>query len=98
VCSVYAGRYRPSHSWEQLQESLFAWLESLPKPVGILAANDVRARHVLEACRRFDLCVPDDVAVMGVDNDELICELAAPPLTSIVQGTEERYIGVAFRC
>jgi len=89
ACSVYAGRYSPSHSWEQLQESLFAWLEPLPKPVGVLAANDVRARHVLEACRRFGLRVPDDVAVIGVDNDELICELASPPLTSIVQGTEE---------
>lgn len=89
ACSVYAGRYHPSHSWEQLQESLFAWLKPLPKPVGVLAANDVRARHVLEACRRFGLRVPDDVAVVGVDNDELICELASPPLTSIVQGTEE---------
>ena len=89
ACSVYAGRFTPSHSWEQLQESLFAWLAPLPKPVGVMAANDVRARHVLEACRRFGLRVPDDVAVIGVDNDELICELATPPLTSIVQGTEE---------
>lgn len=89
ACSVYAGRFTPSHSWEQLQESLFAWLAPLPKPAGIMAANDGRARHVLEACRRFGLRVPDDVAVIGVDNDELICELATPPLTSIVQGTEE---------
>ena len=89
TCSAYAGRYSPSHSWEQLQETLFAWLAPLPKPVGVMAANDVRARHVLEACRRFGLRVPDDVAVIGVDNDELICELATPPLTSIVQGTEE---------
>jgi LacI family transcriptional regulator len=89
ACSVYAGRYNPSHSWEQLLRSLFAWLEPLPKPVGVMAANDVRARHVLEACRRFGLRVPDDVAVIGVDNDELICTLATPPLTSIVQGTEE---------
>ena len=89
ACSVYAGRYNPSHSWEQLLRSLFAWLDPLPKPVGVMAANDVRARHVLEACRRFGLRVPDDVAVIGVDNDELICTLATPPLTSIVQGTEE---------
>ncbi|MFO7936260.1 MAG: DNA-binding transcriptional regulator [Kiritimatiellia bacterium] len=89
MCSVYTGRYRPSHSWEQLQKSLFAWLQTLPKPAGILAANDMRARHLLEACRRFRLRVPDDIAVMGVDNDKLICELATPPLTSIIQGTEE---------
>ncbi len=89
ACSVYGGRYSPSHSWEQLLKSLFTWLAQLPKPVGVMAANDVRARHVLEACRRYGLRVPDDVAVIGVDNDELICTLATPPLTSIVQGTEE---------
>jgi len=88
-CAVFAARYSPSHSWEQLQEALGTWLAPLAKPVGVLAANDVRARHVLEACRRFGYRVPDDVAVLGVDNDELICELANPPLTSIVQGTEE---------
>ena len=88
-CAVYTGRHSAAHSWEQLQEKLGSWLMSLPKPVGLMAANDARARHVLEACRRLQLRVPDDVAVIGVDNDELICNLANPPLTSIVQGTEE---------
>ncbi len=88
-CAVFSHRYSPSHSWEQLQKALYTWLMRLPKPVGILAANDVRARHLLEACRRFALRVPDDVAVLGVDNDDLICQLATPPLSSIVQGTEE---------
>ncbi len=88
-CAVFSRRYSPSHSWEQLQEALYAWLARLPKPVGVLTANDVRARHLLEACRRFELRVPDDVAVLGVDNDDLICQLATPPLSSIVQGTEE---------
>jgi len=89
ACSVFSARYKPSHSWEQLQEAIRAWLDPLPKPVGVLAANDMRARHVLEACRRFGFSVPDDVVVLGVDNDELICELATPSLSSIVQGTEE---------
>ncbi|MDD2455881.1 MAG: DNA-binding transcriptional regulator [Kiritimatiellae bacterium] len=89
ACAIFKARYKPSHSWEQLQEAIRAWLDPLPKPVGVLAANDVRARHVLEACRRFGFRVPDDVAVLGVDNDELICDLATPPLSSIVQGTEE---------
>lgn len=88
-CSVYTGRHSASHSWEQLQEKLATWLAGLPKPLGLMAANDARARHVLEACRRLQLRVPEDVAVIGVDNDELICNLAHPPLTSIVQGTEE---------
>lgn len=89
TCAVYTGRYSASHSWEQLQEKLGAWLATLSKPLGLMAANDARARHVLEACRRLGQRVPDDVAVVGVDNDELICNLASPPLTSIVQGTEE---------
>ncbi len=88
-CSVYTGRHSASHSWEQLQEKLATWLTGLAKPLGLMAANDARARHVLEACRRQELQVPEDVAVIGVDNDELICNLAHPPLTSIVQGTEE---------
>jgi LacI family transcriptional regulator len=88
-CSVYKGRESASHSWEQLQGRLADWLSDLTKPLGLMAANDARARHVLEACRRLGLSVPEDVAVIGVDNDELICNLAYPPLTSIVQGTEE---------
>jgi LacI family transcriptional regulator len=88
-CSAHTGRFSASHSWEQVQKQLADWLAKLPKPMGLLAANDARARHVLEACRRSRLRVPDDVAVMGVDNDELICNLACPPLTSIAQGTEE---------
>jgi len=87
--SIYTGRHSASHSWEQLQEKLAIWLDRLPKPLGLMAANDARARHVLEACRRLQLRVPEDVAVIGVDNDELICNLAHPPLTSIVQGTEK---------
>ena len=89
TCSIYTGRHSASHSWEQMQEKLASWLSGLPKPLGLMAGNDARARHVLEACRRLGLRVPEDVAVIGVDNDELICNLAHPPLTSIVQGTEE---------
>ena len=89
TCAIYTGRHSASHSWEQMQEKLASWLSDLPKPLGLMAGNDARARHVLEACRRLELRVPEDVAVIGVDNDELICNLAHPPLTSIVQGTEE---------
>jgi len=64
---------------------LCQWLTTLPKPVGIMAASDCHARHVLEACRALGLRVPHDVAVIGVDDDELECELAMPPLTSIAQ-------------
>lgn len=87
-CSVYRGRHRNPRRWNALMKGLMEWLETLPKPVGIFAANDTRARHVLEASRRLKLRVPEDVAVLGVDNDELMCELAIPPLSSVVQGTD----------
>lgn len=70
-------------------DGLKQWLTNLSKPVGIMACNDSRGRQVLEACRQLGLNVPDDVAVIGVDNDELMCELSAPPLSSILQGTEQ---------
>ena len=62
---------------------LTEWLKGLPKPVGVFAAFDGRAVAVLEACFAAGLRVPDDVAVIGVDNDELICNHTTPPLTSI---------------
>jgi len=85
ACHVFTGRHATARRWEDLQRELTAWVEKLPKPVGLMACNDVRARHVLEACRALGLRVPHDVAVLGVDNDEMICELTSPPLSSIDQ-------------
>jgi LacI family transcriptional regulator len=85
-CVLYSARVTTVRKWINLQHELTAWLESLEKPVGLLAANDDRARHVLEACRAIGLRVPDDVAVLGVDNDEVMCELTNPPLSSIEHG------------
>lgn len=63
------------------------WIRELPKPVGIMACYDRRGQQVLDACRNASLAVPDEVAVVGVDNDELLCELAAPPLSSVIPNT-----------
>lgn len=67
-------------------KALVSWLRNLPKPVGLFAANDTIARHVANACRLAKLAVPDDVAILGVDNDIDICERASPTLTSIRLG------------
>jgi LacI family transcriptional regulator len=75
--------------WEQEQRILLAWLKSLPKPVGLMACNDICGREVLQACAAAGLRVPDDVAVVGVDNDELMCELSSPPLSSIALDVEK---------
>lgn len=87
-CAVYRGRYKTSRQWTSIQRSLGAWLMLLPKPLGVMAANDNRGRQVLEACRACDLRVPEEVAVIGVDNDELLCQLSSPPLSSVEQGAK----------
>lgn len=67
-----------------LAEDLRRWVEALPKPVGVMAAYDIRGQQVLDACRRAGLAVPAEVAVIGVDNDALLCDLASPPLSSVI--------------
>lgn len=69
------------------EEELAEWLAALPKPTGIIACNDLRGAQILAVCREHGITVPDDVAVIGVDNDELICELTTPPLSSIAPDT-----------
>lgn len=64
-------------------EALAAWLRTLPRPVAVFACYDVRGQQLLEACREVGLRVPDEVAVLGVHNDETLCELCDPPLSSV---------------
>lgn len=59
------------------------WLKKLPKPAGLMACNDIRGQQVINACRRLGIHIPDQVAVIGVDNDDVLCELSDPPMTSI---------------
>ena len=74
--------------WETDQTLMADWLGKLTKPVGIMACNDDRGQHVLEACKIEQLRVPEEVAVIGVDNDDLICDLCDPPLSSVALDTE----------
>jgi LacI family transcriptional regulator len=65
---------------------LCRWLDSQAVPVGVLACDDAHARLVIDACRRVGRRVPEEVAVIGVGNDDLLCEAAVPPLSSIDPG------------
>jgi LacI family transcriptional regulator len=85
ACAMFRGRHTSAAHWAKELREIADWLRTLPTPVGIMGCYDYRARHVLEACKLAGLRVPDDAAVMGVDND-VVCELADPPLTSIEQG------------
>lgn len=70
-------------------ERIAQWVAALPKPVGILACYDFRGRQVLDACRLRGIPVPDEVAVLGVDNDELLCNLCHPPMSSIIPNVQQ---------
>ncbi len=73
--------------WSAGLAALVRWIRRLPRPVGIFTGYDIRGVQVLEACRRLGVAVPDEVAVLGVDNDELLCDLADPPLSSVQPDT-----------
>ena len=69
--------------WRRIRNALILWLRPLPKPIGLMACNDDLGRELLEACKLAGLRVPDDVAVIGADNDEVVCGLSDPPMSSV---------------
>jgi LacI family transcriptional regulator len=75
-------------NWNIEQKILSQWLRRLPKPIGILSASDIRGRNVIDACYLAKIVVPDEVSVIGVDNDELFCETTRPKLSSIAIDAE----------
>ncbi|MEM6798953.1 MAG: DNA-binding transcriptional regulator [Planctomycetota bacterium] len=74
---------------EEEGERIGKWLNSLPGPVAVWACNDERGRQVVDACQASGLAVPEQVAVLGVDNDQVLCELSNPPLSSIEPDTHQ---------
>jgi LacI family transcriptional regulator len=71
-----------------MQKAIAGWLRQQRHPLALVACNDVRAQQVLNACRDFGIKVPEEVAVMGVDNDDVLCNLSEPSLSSIQPDTE----------
>jgi LacI family transcriptional regulator len=80
---------KKDQAWTQEQHFLADWLKSLPKPIGIFACNDERARDVIEACMLVGLSIPNDVAVLGVNNDRFTCEMMNEPISSIAINTQK---------
>lgn len=84
-CDVFPQRTKRAGGAAEAEiTEIAAWLKKLPKPVGVLACYDIRGQQVLEACKLAGLVVPAEIGVMGVHNDELLCELCDPPLTSVI--------------
>lgn len=80
---VYATKAGPRTAWDREQDRLAAWVARLPKPVGIMTCHDDRGLQVLDACQSAGVAVPDEVALISVDDDELLCGMFTPQLTSI---------------
>jgi LacI family transcriptional regulator len=89
-CDIYQPpQIRSSLFWHHEYPTMMTWLESLQKPVGVMACNDTRGRQVIEACALGKIHVPNDVAVVGVDEDQVLSELSNPPLSSIALNGEQ---------
>jgi LacI family transcriptional regulator len=80
---------RENRLWFREKPILAEWLRGLPKPIGIMACNDDRGQHITESCSIAKLEVPYEVAVIGVDNDEQVCEIAYPSLSSVALDVEQ---------
>ncbi|MBP1124989.1 MULTISPECIES: XylR family transcriptional regulator [Pseudomonas] len=85
---IYRGLGTSAPLWDSAVEQQIAWLHSLPKPIGIIAVTDARARQLLQACLTAGIAVPEQVALIGIDNDPLTRTLTRVPLSSVIQGTE----------
>ncbi len=85
---VYRPQYRRTVSWSKEEPLISDWLKQLPKPIGLFCANDDRSAGILESCRVLGYGVPEDIAVVGADDDPMICELANPPLSSVTMASE----------
>ncbi|TWT79786.1 Xylose operon regulatory protein [Planctomycetes bacterium CA13] len=71
-------------SVNQARKRLEAWIQTLPQRTALLACYDVKAQQILEACRHLGIKVPEQITLLGVDNDEVLCDLSTPPLSSVI--------------
>lgn len=86
---LFEGHFNDGLDWDSILGELIDWLTGLPKPVGVIAVTDARARQVLQACIMAGIAVPEEVALVGIDDDQLLRMLARIPISSVRQGTRE---------
>ena len=80
---IYAGSVPTTNVWHKERHNMAAWLQSMPKPIGLMTCNDDCGQQVIESCKLAHLAVPDSVGVLGADNDEVVCGLSDPPMSSV---------------
>jgi LacI family transcriptional regulator len=88
-CHVFEGKSssEKDYSWTRERRRLRNWVQELPKPIGVMACYDFKGQQLLDICRELDVAVPEQVAVIGVDNDARLCRLCTPPLSSVIPDT-----------
>jgi len=88
---IEAGQSEPSsfnlpmdvREWPRHHRAALEWLRTLPKPAGLMACNDDCGQRVMDLCKSAGAAVPDEIGVIGADNDEVVCGLMDPPMSSI---------------
>ena len=91
TCEIFlrTAREESGLSWTRRIAGPAEWLASLPGPSGVFAVHDYRSQLLVEACQEAALRIPEDIAVIGMDNDETICEHSVPTLTSVSRNSEK---------
>ena len=85
----YKKRPNTGRSWAREKPHLTKWVVNLPRPIAVMACNDDRADNIAEVCKDCEIRVPSEIAVLGVDNDDLVCEITDPPISSISMNFEK---------
>lgn len=85
-CSVYRGHPTRPETWQYTMNRVTDWIQGLPNPVGIVSVTDARARHLLQACEQIGKLVPDNISIVGIDDDDIARYLSRISLSSVTQG------------
>ena len=90
-CYIYRqpAEERTLQFWTEEYLAIIDWLDRLPRPLGLMACNDDRGQYILEACKVAGHAVPEEIAVVGADDDQLKCRFTAPPLSSVSLNLEK---------
>lgn len=88
TCHILENKNPDTREWVYNHEQIAEWLLSLPKPVGLFACDDNYALQISETCNIYNIAIPEEISLLGVNNDELLCNISNPPLSSIVLDVE----------
>ena len=86
---VYRGQKTTTKTWEYGMDCLADWLKQLPKGTGVISVTDSRARHLIQACDNAGVVIPDELAIIGADNERVVQNLCSIPLSSVDQPCKE---------